>query len=276
MNTITEKKIEILSAWVSKIEAIPKGKRGKPALVERCMKYLIRYGVSLRGTASKPHLPNASDIKYSFKNSRPSTSETQHTYMQREGQRIRNGKKKAAKALAIRLTSLPIDEHGFSIRGDHHTLEGLDFLAPAEAARWLATPGTCLALVELERKRVYARSCTWRASTATQKYLVGANEIGTGFAHPVSRDCDTVSQACHWIWNGYDTDHLIARQGDIAVVRANGPKWPSHLPIKHNRDDAAKLVRHPTHPDLPFPGKGERVIVGRRAADIYVAEGHGD
>lgn len=186
------------------------------------------------------------------------------------------GLRRAARALAVRVTALPADEHGrSSSRGDHYSMVGLDYSPPAAAARYHATPGTALGLVRVDRARVYARSYHHAPSTASQIYLVGTNEAGTGFAHPVAATCTSIRAAVAWIWDGHDSE-IVARQGDIALIVAKGPRLPARLPLRHEIDEAAGHIVHPTHPAIPLPCVGQRIIIGRRAADRYIAEGHGD
>jgi len=162
------------------------------------------------------------------------------------------------------------DEHGYSgRRGIYRETAALDFVPPwrAQAAPYCDLGGEGLALVAVTRTTVYPPSSRWRPSSATSKFLVGRNEAGTYFAHPVSPRCNSVESALDWIWGGKAAD-IIQRQGDIALISGNGgPRMPSSLPRGHVVDEAAGVIRHATHPDLPLPGKGQRIIVGRRAAE---------
>jgi hypothetical protein len=156
------------------------------------------------------------------------------------------------------------DEHG-SGRGDYMTTRGIDYIAPwkgSAKAPFFDMGGEGLGLVEITRKRVYAKSYSFGPSFASTRYLVGKNEAGTYFTHPVPATCSTVESAIQWIWGGHARD-VVARQGDIALIRGAGPKLPSNLPSGH-RVDGNQIV-HATHPTIRIPGKGERVIVGRRA-----------
>ncbi len=170
----------------------------------------------------------------------------------------------SAVALAAKAGQMT-DEHGFSVRGDHFKVDGLDFV-PARlsaVAPYCDHGGEGLGLVRVDRTRVYAKSSKWAPSAASTYYLVGRNEAGTYFAHPVAR-CSTVPDALSWIWQGKEYD-IIQRQGDIALIGTNGGVKIPTLPTGHNV--AGDYIVHATHPDLPLPGKGQRIIVGRRAFD---------
>jgi len=161
------------------------------------------------------------------------------------------------------------DEHGTYLRGDHFSVGPLDFVPPWEAqvAPYCDLGGEGLALISVTRTRVYPKSSQWRPSSVATKFLIGRNEAGTYFAHPVSPRCNTVEAALDWIWGGKASD-IIQRQGDVALIGSNGgPRMPASLPHGHVVDEAAGVIRHATHPDLPLPGKGQRIIVGRRAAE---------
>ncbi len=160
------------------------------------------------------------------------------------------------------------DEHRSWDRGDHLTVSSLDFVPPWEsaAAPYHDMGGEGLALVTVTRTRVYAKSSRYAPSEVSTTFLVGRNECGTYFSHPVSPNCTTVEEAVQWIWNG-KAYNIISRQGDIALISGNGgPKMPKYLPSGHKV--AGGFVLHETHPALPMPYKpGERIIVGRRAAE---------
>ncbi len=161
------------------------------------------------------------------------------------------------------------DEHGTYKRGDWWSVKALDFVGPevSVAAPYLDQGGEGLGLIAVQRKRVYAKSSRWFPSHAESRYLVGRNEIGTYFAHPVPNSCTSVVEALDWIWSGNawvnETANIIARQGDIALVKGKGPKVPD-LPKGH-RVEGEQIV-HNTHPAIRLPGKGERIIVAKRAA----------
>lgn len=160
------------------------------------------------------------------------------------------------------------DEHGSwgSSRGDYRVTTALDFIPPWESspAPYCDMGGEGLGLIAVERTRYYAKRSSWRPSSVTTHYLVGRNEAGTYFAHPVPTHCATVRDAVQWIWNGM-ADRIIQRQGDIALIWGNGgPKLPE-LPWGHRIE--GNFIVHETHPPLPLPGKGQRVIVARRAAE---------
>jgi hypothetical protein len=77
----------------------------------------------------------------------------------------------------------------------------------------------------------------------------------------------SVRDAIWWIWSGKQ-DRIIARQGDIALATGRG-KY--RLPSGHTlTTDATGRryygVTHATHPVLPAPGKGQTILIARRAA----------
>jgi hypothetical protein len=158
------------------------------------------------------------------------------------------------------------DEHGYN-SGTYMNTSVLDFIPAREAKEspFFDMGGEGLAVVSVSRKTVYARSCTWRPSEASTHYLIGRNEAGTYFAHSVPKTCETVKQAVSWIWQGLEKS-IICRQGDIALIKGNGPKNLNKLPAGHivNGD----YITHKTHPRIRLPRTGERIIIGRRAATL--------
>lgn len=181
--------------------------------------------------------------------------------------RLHNWKVASARTLAEK-AGANFDEHASYHSGDYMTTRGLDFIG-----HWESTPapycdmgGEGLGLVEVSRTRVYAKSSNWRPSSVATRFLVGKNEAGTYFSHPVSPNCSTVENALQWIWGG-KAHLIIQRQGDIALIGGNGgPKMPAQLPWGHKVN--GDIITHATHPDLPVPSKpGERIIVGKRAAE---------
>ena len=177
--------------------------------------------------------------------------------------RLRAWEERQALALAEK-AGQHYDEHGYN-RGEYRSTQHLDYVAPwdAKVVPFCDLGGEGLGLVEVSRKIVYARSCQWGPSTSATRFLVGRNEAGTYFAHPVPPTVRTVAEALDWIWGGRSKD-IIQRQGDITLIAGAGPKLPT-LPLGHVVDEEAGVIRHATHPDLPLPGKGQRIIVGRRA-----------
>lgn len=168
---------------------------------------------------------------------------------------------------ALRLAEMAgqnFDEHGSS-RGDYLSTASLDFVPAHEAgtAPYCDMGGEGVGLVRVTRSRVYPKSSGWWPTETATNYLVGRNEAGTYFAHPVPTKCTSVRSALNWIWGGR-AEAILRRQGDIALIAGAGPKVPE-LPRGHVVDQEAGVVRHATHPDLPLPRKGERIIVGRRA-----------
>jgi hypothetical protein len=162
-----------------------------------------------------------------------------------------------------RMAGLYFDEHGSS-RGDHLTTHGQDYVPPAiaKSAPFFDSGRAGLGLVVVSRKRVYAKSSKWHPRETSTRYLVGRNEAGTFFAHAVPSSCSSVYDAISWIWHG-QANSIIRRQGDIAVARGRGRRIPS-LPSGHRMDDGH--ITHATHPTIAAPGRGEYLIVGKRAA----------
>lgn len=171
------------------------------------------------------------------------------------------------------LAEIDFRERGSS-RGSYRRTLGIDWVPPTEArkAPYCDLGGEGLGVVQVTRTTVYAKSCTWRPSSTTERYLVGRNEAGTYFSHRVPADSPSVRAAVTWIWHGY-AERILERQGDVALISGNGgPRLPpSGLPAGHTVDSEHGVVTHATHPTLRLPGKGERLIVGRRA----LPRGHG-
>lgn len=179
----------------------------------------------------------------------------------RDSQRIR--RRRGAERLARLALGSSWDEHGpTSTRGDHTCIRGIDFVepVPARSAPYCDMGGQGIALVAVDRTRVYARSSKWRPSTVSQHYVVGRNEAGTYYAHAVP-PASSVREALSWVWSGRHME-IVQRQGDIALIAGPGPKIPA-LPAGHVI--GATHVQHATHPPLPLPRPGQRIIVGRRA-----------
>ena len=177
--------------------------------------------------------------------------------------RLASWKVRSALSLAA-LAGEQYDEHG-SRSGDYLTTRGIDYISPRESAPapYCDAGDAGLGLIEIERTRVYAGH-KWRPSSVATRYLVGRNEAGTYFSHPISPNCRTVLDAVQWIWNG-QAERIIQRQGDVALIAGNGgPKLPP-LPRGHKVD--GDQIVHDTHSPLPCPGKGQRIIIGRRAAE---------
>lgn len=173
---------------------------------------------------------------------------------------------------ALRLAAMAgrhYDEHGYR-RGDYRTTTGIDYIPPhlSAAPPYCDSGNAGLGLIEIERTRIYARSSKWYPSKTSTRFLVGRNETGTHFAHPVPGACETVYEAVQWIWSN-QANRIVQRQGDIALVWSAGPKMPARLPVGHRIVD--HHVIHVTHPPLPLPGKGQRIIVGRRASETRAA-----
>ncbi len=148
----------------------------------------------------------------------------------------------------------------------------VDFVSPyhgSEKSPYFDMGGEGLGLIVVHREREYARSSGWAPSSAHTQYLVGRNEAGTYFSHPVPIHHETLKEALNWIWNG-KAEQIIQRQGDIALIWGRGPKLPNNLPEGHTINEEKQHIEHESHAPLPLPGKGERVIVARRASDWVV------
>ena len=173
-----------------------------------------------------------------------------------------------------RLADHFFDEHG-STQGDYNTTKALDYVPPkkAELAPFMDMGGRGLGLIEITHKRVYSKSYRFYGfGWAKSRYVVGRNEAGTYFSHEVTDACDTVIQAIQWIWSDRGLE-IVQRQGDIALIIGRGPKMPSNIPWGHQLE--GQFIVHETHPPLPLPQKGQRVIVGRRAI-AYVSHASRD
>ncbi len=123
-----------------------------------------------------------------------------------------------------------------------------------------------MALVGVTRRRYYGGRFRGRVSSATDYYIVGRNECGTYYAHPVSgaavRSGHCIEAVLSWMWSGHSRD-IIQRQGDVALIRGRGPKMPERLPAGHHIEGGQ--IVHDSHAPLPLPGPGQRIIVARRA-----------
>lgn len=151
--------------------------------------------------------------------------------------------------------------------------ECIDYVPPNDAreAPYCDQGGMGMALVEVSRytqNRWQARH-GYSGSTAHEVYVVGKNENGAVYSHRVVFGMRTVESAVQWIWGGRARE-IVRRQGDVAVICAPGPRMPAQLPDGHCvvRDaiTGEVWIMHHTHPPMLAPWKGERLIVGRRAA----------
>lgn len=122
-------------------------------------------------------------------------------------------------------------------RGDHHQVRVEQFLDKKADLKKYHASGKYLALVNQERKRVYAKSSKWGPSTRNFKFLVGQNENGNPFAHQVPESITTIGQAWRWIWND---NTILDRQGDIGVA-------PSTLKHKDGQTDDIDVAGHSRH-----------------------------
>ena len=168
-----------------------------------------------------------------------------------------------------------IDEHGkWDGSGDKYKVAPLDYVYPKSAIKspYHDMGNKGIALIEIQRTRWYSNGYHrngYPPSVATNTYMIGKNECGTWFCHPVNTSCETVEQALAWIW-GNRHESIIARQGDIALIKGKGPKGINKLP--HGHTQTMEHIVHDTHPSLPLPKTGERIIVGKRWSADYVQE----
>jgi hypothetical protein len=193
------------------------------------------------------------------------SKKSEYCYVSEDFQKERRKKWNTKKGLGIsKKVDLYFDEHG-SGSGDYQNTYVEDYVSPWEGsdkAPYFDMGGEGLAVISVSRTRVYAGS-TWRPSTNHTTYLIGKNEAGTYFAHPVHKDCNTVLEAVNWIW-GYKK--IIARQGDIAVAPTEKKKRKIKLPDGHRLFPKMGVIYHSTHPVLnlkKYPGC--EIITGKRA-----------
>lgn len=183
--------------------------------------------------------------------------------------RFKRYRKRAASELASRV-GIRFDYTGSQWdRGDHYSYDYLDFVLPSESIKppYHDHGGEGLLLIRVTRKRFYAKSSQWRSSTCSETYLIGKDTPGY-FRHPVSKDCKNIPEALAWIWRGYERS-ILERQGDVALVEGKGCSPKLHHP--HRLQPFASIVEpagvyHPKHATISVPIKGQKLIVGRRAA----------
>lgn len=242
MNDV-HKKISYLKELTDRFEARIKGKKGAPARREKFYAALDRIRSTMWPRPADKH-PSQKDRKW-------------------------NWCKKQALYMCSMCDTLHVDEHGVGdFWGDDLRASVLAFISPhhgSKNAPYFDMGGEGLALVRIDRRRTYSKAYTARYGHghAWTTYLVGKNEAGTYFCHAVNKKLTTLRAAMDWIWDGHSTD-IIQRQGDIALICGAGPKIPKNLPSGHVIE--GDIIKHATHPDLPMPKKGQRIIVGRRAS----------
>ena len=169
---------------------------------------------------------------------------------------------------AVSIVHLAADEHGGI---DDAYVSQIDWIsiADAQSAPYFVLPSAnCgIGLVSAVSSTEYRGKFKGWTSSCTEYFLVGRNEAGTFFAHRVTQP-NSVEEAINWIWGGR-SKQIVRRQGDIAIIKGSGPKGLDKLPFGHNVQ--GNYIVHDTHPPIAIPGKGERIIIGRRAAQ----KGHG-
>jgi hypothetical protein len=153
-----------------------------------------------------------------------------------------------------------------SKRGTYYWSSVIDLVLPPESYKnpYLCANDSGLALVEITKKVVYPSSSKWYPRVTQGVVLVGRNESGFAFAHPVNNSKKNIRSALSWIWNGKE-GRIIARQGDIALVRGiNNRKWMDRMPAGHRISACSKFIEHASHPAIPVPGPGTTIIVAQR------------
>ncbi|MBS3949740.1 MAG: hypothetical protein KGZ53_03635 [Peptococcaceae bacterium] len=150
-------------------------------------------------------------------------------------------------------------------RGTYLATRGLDYVPAylSAAAPYHDLGGAGMGLIAITRRTCYSKSSGWGPSDVATRYLVGRNESGSYWTHPVPVSCATVIDALEWLWDGRGHD-IIERQGDISLVRGRGPRMPRELPDGHTIDGS--YIVHRSHAPLRLPQSGERIIIARRAA----------
>lgn len=164
---------------------------------------------------------------------------------------------------AVSIVHLAADEHGGI---DNAYVSQIDWISAVEAqsAPYFVLPSAnCgIGLVSAVSFTEYRGKFKGWASSCTEYFLVGRNEAGTFFAHRVT-ESNSVEEAINWIWGGR-AKQIVRRQGDISIIKGAGPKGLDKLPFGHTVQ--GDYIVHDTHPSMAIPGKGERIIIGRRAA----------
>lgn len=168
------------------------------------------------------------------------------------------------KELCLKLAAnadINFDEHGSKRGMDYLKTIYVSYVPFPESLKPPYFDSGCegLGLVMVKRKRVY-RGSKWSPKSTHTMYLVGKNECGTYFSHAVPQFIKTVYSAVQWIWRN-KANKIVVRQGDIALVR--GPFRETEMPAGHKLE--GDYILHSSHPAIPKPRKGERIIVGRRA-----------
>jgi len=175
------------------------------------------------------------------------------------------------------------DEHGGSGRGDHFSLRIVDFLWKEKDLKRNFACGKYLGLVAEDRKRVYASSSKWGPTTRTNYYVVGTNENGVPFMHPVTTSYNLTELALQWIWSYHEIE---ARHGDVAIapakikIRSDFAVEPDTCAILDNHWVSGEVYRHQgcmyvrnaiiyhqkeQHPDVHVGNEWKKVIIGRRS-----------
>lgn len=186
-----------------------------------------------------------------------------------------------------------IDEHRAYHSGDTLYYTVLDLVkGKKELSKYHAT-GDFLAVVQIERVRTYSKAYTRQFGPGKRydKYLVGSNEIGTKFVHPVPDKIGTVKSAINWIW---DDNEIVARQGDVAITPSKtiknkvGEKTTiriidSHMFSGEVIQNGSTYVRNgmlfhekQQHPEIFVEDQWMKILVGKRFHKVASRGGTAD
>jgi hypothetical protein len=179
-------------------------------------------------------------------------------------------------------TAVDQDHHGIYQSGDDVYISVIEAVNTKKDLKKYHASGELLALVKVSRERTYSKQYTrqFGKGRRSDKYLIGQNETGTRFAHPVSDSCETLEQAINWIW---DNNKIIARHGDIAITESKTVKnltgqivneyqiMDSHVFTGELHKNGSTYVRNGTlihkkgqHPDVHIGNDWMKIIRAKR------------
>lgn len=179
-------------------------------------------------------------------------------------------------------TAVDQDEHGIYRSSDDISIYVIEAVNSKKDMKKYHASGELLALVRVSRERAYSRQYTRNFGKGKRSdiYLIGQNETGTRFAHPVSDSCETLEQAINWIW---DNNKIIARHGDIAITESKTVKnltgqivneyqiMDSHVFTGELHKNGSTYVRNGTlihkkgqHPDVHIGNDWMKIIRAKR------------
>lgn len=192
----------------------------------------------------------------------------------------RRKKKDDFKKLALETDLEERPGNGYD-RGDYYYLRVLDFVYKKKDLEKYHASGDMLGVVNQTRQRVYAKSSKWSPSERKFRYLVGRNENGNAFAHPIPNHIKTLKKAIDWIWDG---NKIVDRQGDIAITPAPHLKNPpsaveddrriidSHRVEGEIYENGAMYVRNGKiyhskgqHPEIEVGDDWMRILIARES-----------